>query len=80
MTKNPDAREEDSGVARADLRGLRGGGLKLPGLKLWRVRSGLTQRELAEMVGVPLHYVQRVEQGRRGCKRSVAQKMAVLPA
>jgi transcriptional regulator with XRE-family HTH domain len=44
------------------------------------VRSGLTQRELAEMVGVPLHYVQRVEQGRRGCKRSVAQKMAVLPA
>jgi transcriptional regulator with XRE-family HTH domain len=76
MTKDPDAREEDSGVERADLRGLRGGGVKLPGLKLWRVRSGLTQRELAEMVGVPLHYVQRVEQGRRGCKRSVAQKMA----
>jgi hypothetical protein len=80
MTKDPDAREEDSGVERADLRGLRGGGLKLPALKLWRVRSGLTQRELAERVGVPLHYVQRVEQGRRGCKRSVAQKMAVLPA
>ena len=55
------------------------GGPKLPSLKLWRVRSGLTQRELAEMVGMPLHYVQRVEQGRRGCKRSVAQKMAVLP-
>jgi transcriptional regulator with XRE-family HTH domain len=76
MTKDPDAREEDSGVERADLRGLRGGGLKLPGLKLWRVRSGLTQRELAERVGVPLHYVQRAEQGRRGCNPEVARKMA----
>jgi transcriptional regulator with XRE-family HTH domain len=79
MTQDPDARQEGGGVERADLRGLRGlrgGGLKLPGLKLWRVRSGLTQRELAERVGVPLHYVQRAEQGRRGCNPEVARKMA----
>jgi transcriptional regulator with XRE-family HTH domain len=74
MSQDPDARrQEGGGVGPGHLRG---GGLKLPALKLWRLRSGLTQRELAKRVDVPLHYVQRVEQGRRGCKRSVAQKMA----
>ena len=76
MTQDPDTRQEGGEVERADLRSLRGVGRKLPGLKLWRVRSGLTQRELAEMVGVPLHYVQRAEQGRRGCNPEVARKMA----
>jgi hypothetical protein len=47
MSQDPDAdRREGGGAERADLRlrGLRGGGLKLPGLKLWRRCYGLTQR------------------------------------
>ena len=73
MTQDPDAdRREGGGVEGADLRRLRvSGGPKLPGLKLRRVRSGLTQRELAYRGGVPLHYVQRIEQGKRGCNPQV---------
>jgi transcriptional regulator with XRE-family HTH domain len=51
-------------------------GLLLPGLKRWRIRRGLTQRQLAERAGARLHYVQRVEQGKRGCNPLVAQKIA----
>jgi transcriptional regulator with XRE-family HTH domain len=40
------------------------------------VRRGLSQGELAKLVGVPRHYVQRIEQDRRGCNPWVAQKMA----
>jgi transcriptional regulator with XRE-family HTH domain len=76
MPREADLGREGGGTERADLRGLRGGGLKLPGLKPWRVRCGLTQKKLAERVGVPVDYVQRVEQGRRGRNPSVAQKMA----
>jgi transcriptional regulator with XRE-family HTH domain len=50
-------------------------GLKLPGLKRWRMRSGLTQ-QLADRVGARLQYISRVEQGKRGCNRAVAEKMA----
>ncbi len=50
-------------------------GLLLPGLKLWRIRRGLTQQQLADRVGARLQYVWRVEQG-RGCNRAVAKKMA----
>ncbi len=55
MSQDPDAdRREGGGAERADLRGLRAsGGPKLPSLKRWRVRPLLTQRELAEMVGMP---------------------------
>jgi transcriptional regulator with XRE-family HTH domain len=73
MNQEAGAGREDGGVGPGDLRG---GGLKLPGLKLWRVRVGLTQKELAERVDVPVNYVQRVEQGRRGCNPWVARKMA----
>jgi transcriptional regulator with XRE-family HTH domain len=52
------------------------GGLKLPALKQWRASRGLSQSELAKRVDVPLHYVQRVEEGRRGCNPFVARKMA----
>jgi transcriptional regulator with XRE-family HTH domain len=78
MTQDPDTgRGEGGGVKRAALRRLRAsGGPKLPGLKLRRVRSGLTQKELAYKVGIPLHYVQRIEQGKRGCNPQVAQKIA----
>jgi transcriptional regulator with XRE-family HTH domain len=54
----------------------KGGGLMLSGLKGWRERRGLSQGQLAKLVGVPRHYVQRIEQGRRGCNPWVAQKMA----
>ena len=54
----------------------KGGGLRLSGLKGWRMRRGLSQGQLAKLVGVPRHYVQRIEQGRRGCNPWVAQKMA----
>jgi transcriptional regulator with XRE-family HTH domain len=54
----------------------KGGGLRLSRLKKWRMRRGLSQGQLAELVGVPRHYVQRIEQGRRGCNPWVAQKMA----
>jgi hypothetical protein len=48
----------------------KGGGLRLSGLKGWRVRRGLSQGELAKLVGVPRHYVQRIEQDRRGDSRT----------
>jgi DNA-binding XRE family transcriptional regulator len=54
----------------------KGGGLRLSGLKGSRMRRGLSQGQLAKLVGVPRHYVQRIEQGRRGCNPWVAQKMA----
>ena len=42
----------------------KGGGLRLSGLKLWRERCGLSQGQLAKLVGVSRYYVQRIEQGR----------------
>src|SRR5215204_6357184 len=54
----------------------KGGGLRLSGLKKWRERRGLSQDQLAKLVGVSLNYVQRIERGRRGCNPWVAQKMA----
>jgi transcriptional regulator with XRE-family HTH domain len=54
----------------------KGGGLRLSGLKKWRERRGLSQGQLAKLVGVSPHYVQRIEQGRQGCNPWVAQKMA----
>ena len=74
--EEPRGDRQDEGAKPTDLRGLRGGGLKLRALKLWRVRGGLTQEELAVKVDMPLNYVQRVEQGRRGCNPTVARKMA----
>jgi DNA-binding XRE family transcriptional regulator len=54
----------------------KGGGLRLSGLKKWRERRGLSQGQLAKLVGVSRHYVQRIEEGRQGCIPWVAQKMA----
>src|SRR5215204_2847469 len=54
----------------------KGGGLRLSGLKKWRERRGLSQGQLAKLVGVSRNYVQRIEQGRQGCNPWVAQKMA----
>jgi transcriptional regulator with XRE-family HTH domain len=54
----------------------RGGGLRLRALKAWRRRRGLTQKELAQRVGVPQQYVGRIETGLRGCDMLVAQRLA----
>jgi transcriptional regulator with XRE-family HTH domain len=62
-----------SGYPQGDFKG---GGLRLCGLKHWRERRGLSQGQLAKLVGVPPHYVQRIEQGRRGCNPWVAQRVA----
>jgi transcriptional regulator with XRE-family HTH domain len=70
---------QDSDASRGSVRpqgDFKGGGLRLSGLKQWRERRGLSQGQLAKLVGVPRHYVQRIEQGRRGCNPWVAQKMA----
>ena len=55
---------------------LRGGGLRLPGLKHWRSRRGLGQVELAERAGTNQRQISRIERGQRGCNRSTAQKLA----
>ena len=72
MAQGSDASRE-SGSPQGDFKG---GGLRLSGLKKWRERRGLSEGQLAKLVGVPRHYVQRIEQGRRGCNPWVAQKMA----
>jgi transcriptional regulator with XRE-family HTH domain len=72
MAQGSDA-SRGSGRPQGDFKG---GGLRLPSLKKWRERRGLSQGQLAKLVGVPRHYVQRIEQGRRGCNSWVAQKMA----
>jgi DNA-binding XRE family transcriptional regulator len=54
----------------------KGGGLRLSGLKQWRERRVLSQGELAKLVGVQRGYLQKVEQGRRGCNPWVAQRIA----
>lgn len=51
-------------------------GVKLPNLKHWRVRRGLSQTELAQMAGVAQPYIARVETGQQGCNPSVAHKLA----
>ncbi len=72
MTQDPDAGGEGSRVKRVTkVRGLR-----LPGLKRWRIHRGITQKELAERVDVPLQYISRVEQGKRGCNPLVASRGA----
>ena len=70
---------QDSDVSRGSdpFKGdFKGGGLRLSGLEKWRERRGLSQGQLAKLVGVSRNYVQRIEQGRQGCNPWVAQKMA----
>jgi transcriptional regulator with XRE-family HTH domain len=57
---------------------IRGGGLPLPGLKHWRLRRGLSQRDLALRADVTVDYLSKIESGRRGCNPSIAQHLADL--
>ena len=72
MAQGSDA-SRGSGRPQGDFKG---GGLRFPSLKKWRERRGLSQGQLAKLVGVPRQYVQRIEQGRRGCNPWIAQRMA----
>ena len=57
---------------------IRGGGLPLPGLKHWRLRRELSQKELARRAGLAYDYIYRIESGRRGCNPETAQLLADL--
>jgi transcriptional regulator with XRE-family HTH domain len=77
--------QEDTGASPAIREGsdeaepaLRGGGLRLPGLKYWRLRRGLHQTWLAELAGTNQRYISRIEAGERGCNPNVAQKLAEI--
>ena len=74
--------QEDTDASRASREGsevepvLRGGGLRLPGLKYWRLRRGLSQVWLAQRVETNQRYISRIEAGVRGCNPNMAQKLA----
>ena len=74
--------QEDTDARRASREGsevepvLRGGGLRLPGLKYWRLRRGLSQVWLADRADTNQKYISRIEAGLRGCNPHVAQKLA----
>ena len=57
---------------------LRGGGLRLLGLKHWRLRRGLSQVELARRAELTNDYLFKIESGRRGCNPATAQQLAAL--
>ena len=74
--------EKDTDASQASREGsevepvLRGGGLRLPGLKYWRLRRGLTQVWLADRADTDQKYISRIEAGVRGCNPNMAQKLA----
>jgi transcriptional regulator with XRE-family HTH domain len=55
---------------------LRGGSLPLPGLKHWRLRKRLSQKELARRAGLTSHHLYKIESGKRGCNPETAQLLA----
>jgi transcriptional regulator with XRE-family HTH domain len=57
---------------------IRGGGYRLPGLKHWRLRRELSQRDLARRADLTVDYLSKIETGRRGCNPSIAQYLADL--
>ena len=57
---------------------LRGGGLRLPGLKRWRLRRGFSQAELALRADLTPDYLFKVESGRRGCNPEAAHELAAV--
>jgi transcriptional regulator with XRE-family HTH domain len=57
---------------------LRGGGLRLPGLKRWRLRRGFSQAELALRADLTPDYLFKVESGRRGCNPEAARELAAV--
>ena len=50
--------------------------MPLPGLKHWRLRKRLSQKELARRVGLTSHHLYKIESGKRGCNPETAQLLA----
>jgi len=50
--------------------------LPLPGLKHWRLRKRLSQKELARRAGLTSHHLYKIETGKRGCNPETAQLLA----
>jgi transcriptional regulator with XRE-family HTH domain len=57
---------------------LRGGSLPLPGLKHWRLRRRLSQKELARRADLANDHLFKIESGKRGCNPETAQLLADL--
>jgi transcriptional regulator with XRE-family HTH domain len=52
--------------------------LPLAGLKHWRLRRGLSQRDLTLRADLSQDHLWKIESGRRWCNPSVAQHLADL--
>ena len=50
--------------------------MPLPGLKHWRLRKRLSQKELARRAGLASHHLYKIETGKRGCNPETAQLLA----
>ena len=50
--------------------------MPLPGLKHWRLRKRLSQKELARRAGLTSHHLYKIETGKRGCNPETAQLLA----
>jgi len=76
MTGDSQEVSDRNGPVGAPEPAIRGGGLPLPGLKHWRLRRELSQKELARRAGLTYDYIYRIESGRRGCNPETAQLLA----
>ncbi len=45
-------------------------------LRAYRTRENLTQKQLAELTGIPQHHISEVENGRRGIGKERARRLA----
>src|SRR5512138_2072013 len=45
-------------------------------LRAYRTREGLTQKQLAELTGIPQHHISEMENGKRGIGKERAKKLA----
>jgi ribosome-binding protein aMBF1 (putative translation factor) len=59
-------------VFKENLKGSEGGLM----LKGGRYRAGLTQKELAEKIGVKTHHISEMEHGKRPIGKNMAQRLA----
>ena len=50
--------------------------MPLPGLKHWRLRKRLSQKELARRAALASHHLYKIESRRRGCNPETAQLLA----
>jgi transcriptional regulator with XRE-family HTH domain len=77
VTEGPQGSGDDPAVGEPEP-ALRGGGLRLPGLKHWRLRRGMSQAELALKADLSPDYLFKVESGRRGCNPEAARELAAI--